>query len=233
MSFKNWNTYVGCSLAWLPGFLVSQQISKDFVCSVLAQIQTSRSPSVIMVRIPSPLPDAMARNHGISVYKYLAVPRSTRFPSSSRSTTTALTVSPFPRNPAPRNASKFPLSFFRSQSTHTISDRAAMASADILSQTLASITTIKLGELSSQRSNFEHGKTKLLDDVRNEPDQRQKLEILLKRIESLPVMGRLNDNLVICLKNLKQFLYVYSRNASTQNSMSQTQWDIQKAMYHK
>src|SRR6266536_4159583 len=38
------------------------------------------------------------------------------------------------------------------------------------------------------------------------PTQREKLEVLLNRIESLPAMGKLNNNPVISLKNLRQFV---------------------------
>ena len=40
-----------------------------------------------------------------------------------------------------------------------------MASSDILSQTLSTITAIKLEELSIQRARFEDGKADLLKDV--------------------------------------------------------------------
>ncbi|RFU29426.1 hypothetical protein B7463_g6884, partial [Scytalidium lignicola] len=81
-----------------------------------------------------------------------------------------------------------------------------MASSDILSQTLSSITTIKLEELSSQQASFEVAKNKLLQDVAAEPDQLEKAQILLDKIESLPSMGKLNQNASTSLKNYRRFL---------------------------
>src|SRR5690242_10221568 len=46
-----------------------------------------------------------------------------------------------------------------------ITTASKMASSDILSQTLSSITTIKLEELSNQRSNYEEAKAELLQAV--------------------------------------------------------------------
>ena len=64
-----------------------------------------------------------------------------------------------------------------------------MASSDILSQTLSSITAIKLEELDLQRSNFENEKAELLEAVRAEPNQREKVRILLDRVEGLSLNG--------------------------------------------
>ncbi|KAF7905705.1 hypothetical protein EAE99_012006 [Botrytis elliptica] len=81
-----------------------------------------------------------------------------------------------------------------------------MASTDILSHTLSSITSIKLEEISSQRSAFEQGKSELLKTVSNQPKQSEKLRILLDRIESLASMGKLKDNKSISLYNIRLFL---------------------------
>jgi hypothetical protein len=81
-----------------------------------------------------------------------------------------------------------------------------MASSDILSQTLSSITAIKLEELSIQRSNFQDGKAELLRAVSDEYNQREKVQILLDQVEGLSSMGKLNDNPLISLKNVKKFL---------------------------
>ncbi|KAK6595862.1 hypothetical protein H4I96_10181 [Botrytis cinerea] len=81
-----------------------------------------------------------------------------------------------------------------------------MASTDILSHTLSSITSIKLEEISTQRSAFEQGKSELLKTVSDQPKQSEKLRILLDRIESLASMGKLKDNKSISLYNIRLFL---------------------------
>jgi hypothetical protein len=81
-----------------------------------------------------------------------------------------------------------------------------MASSDVLSQTLSSITSIKLEEISLQRANFEDAKAALLESVANEPDQREKVHILLNRVEKLASMSKLTDNSLMSLTNVKKFL---------------------------
>jgi len=81
-----------------------------------------------------------------------------------------------------------------------------MASRDILSHTLSSITTIKLDEISSQRSTFEDKKSQLLHAVNAEPDHREKVRILLDGINGLASMGKLKDHPVLSLKNMEKFL---------------------------
>lgn len=81
-----------------------------------------------------------------------------------------------------------------------------MASTDILSQTLSSITTIKLEELSSQQSSFETAKKVLLQDVAAEPNQLEKVQILLDRIESLPSMGTHHNRTTASIENLRRFV---------------------------
>lgn len=55
-----------------------------------------------------------------------------------------------------------------------------MASADILSQTLSSITSIKLDEISYQRNSFETAKKELLKTVEKTADQSLKVKTLLR-----------------------------------------------------
>lgn len=55
-----------------------------------------------------------------------------------------------------------------------------MASSDILSQTLSSITSIKLDEISYHRSSFETAKIELLETVQNTEDQGLKVKALLE-----------------------------------------------------
>lgn len=81
-----------------------------------------------------------------------------------------------------------------------------MASTDILSHTLSSITSIKLEELSRQQSNYEVAKSQLLQDVASEPNQLEKVQILLDRIRELPTMGKFDQKTTISLGNLRRFL---------------------------
>ncbi|TVY87460.1 hypothetical protein LAWI1_G008506 [Lachnellula willkommii] len=81
-----------------------------------------------------------------------------------------------------------------------------MASAEILSRTLSSITGIKLEELSIQRSSFEDEKAKLLKAVSLETSQKEKLRVLLRNIEKLPTMGDINRNPLISVENIRRYL---------------------------
>jgi hypothetical protein len=99
-----------------------------------------------------------------------------------------------------------------------------MAASDILSQTLSTITSIKLDELSRQRSNFEAGKARLLEDVAGEPNQCEKLAILLGRIEHLNSMGKL-DNPLLSLKNVRQFLEQARSDPSVSEKL-QKNWQL-------
>lgn len=106
-----------------------------------------------------------------------------------------------------------------------------MASSDILSQTLSSITAIKLDELSNQRSSFEAGKAELLKAVNDEPDQSKKVQILLDRVEGLSSMGKLNDNPLISLQNIRQFLQQAERDPSVSTKLQQDwQMKLQKEL---
>lgn len=81
-----------------------------------------------------------------------------------------------------------------------------MASSDILSQTLHSITETKLDELSKKRTNFEQGKADLLKRVDAEPIQREKVRILLHGTENLPFMTNLDTHPSLSSWNMKHFL---------------------------
>ena len=100
-----------------------------------------------------------------------------------------------------------------------------MASSDILSQTLSSITAIKLEELDLQRSNFENEKAELLRAVGDEPNQREKVRILLDRVEGLSSMGKLNDNPLISLENVRQFLEQAQNDPSVSEKL-QRDWQV-------
>lgn len=65
-----------------------------------------------------------------------------------------------------------------------------MASSDILSQTLNSITSTKLEQVAKQRGNFEEGKSQLLQQVDRQKSQLEKVKLLQNGIRSLPFMER-------------------------------------------
>ncbi|KAK0103301.1 hypothetical protein ONS95_005331 [Cadophora gregata] len=84
---------------------------------------------------------------------------------------------------------------------------ANMASSDILSQTLSSITSIKLDEISYQRNSFETAKAELLDTARNNTDQASKVKALLKINDgTLPGLGAVDTNASTDFDNMVRFL---------------------------
>ncbi|KAL2070920.1 hypothetical protein VTL71DRAFT_13946 [Oculimacula yallundae] len=81
-----------------------------------------------------------------------------------------------------------------------------MASSDILSQTLSSITSIKLDEISKQRESFETAKRELLEKVQSTSEQGIKVDTLLSINDgTLPGLGSLDDNTVTDLRNIRRF----------------------------
>jgi hypothetical protein len=101
-----------------------------------------------------------------------------------------------------------------------------MASSGILSQTLSSITSIKLTEISDQRAAFESTKTDLLTIVNFETDQRGKVQKLLEGIEGLEAMGNVKDSPIFCLKNIKQFIEQAHSDPSVSTKL-QKDWQAQ------
>lgn len=106
-----------------------------------------------------------------------------------------------------------------------------MASADILSQTLTSITGIKLNEIQNQRNLYEKGKTELLAQVAKEPTQIEKLRVLLDKIDGLAVMGKVNNNPLISLNNARAFLEQAERDPSvTDKQLNDWQVKLEKEL---
>lgn len=103
-----------------------------------------------------------------------------------------------------------------------------MASTDVLCHTLSAITSIKLEEISNQRSAFEQGKADLLQAVSDQPKQSEKLRIFLDRIESLAFMGKLKDNKSISLCNLRKFLQQAQHDPSVSENLLKV-WQEQLA----
>jgi hypothetical protein len=101
-----------------------------------------------------------------------------------------------------------------------------MASSDILSQTLSSITSIKLDEIANQRAAFESAKADLLTVVNFEQDQRKKVQKLLEGIEGLEAMGSVKDSPIFCLKNIKQFIEQAHSDPSVSTKL-QKDWQAQ------
>lgn len=77
------------------------------------------------------------------------------------------------------------------------------SSPEVLSQTLSSITTIKLSQLQKQKTEYETRKRSLLEDVASETDTRKRAKALLDGAQKLPSMAA---NPMISLANLKRFV---------------------------
>lgn len=106
-----------------------------------------------------------------------------------------------------------------------------MASSDILSQTLSSITSIKLDEISSQRAAFEAAKSDLLTVVNHENDPRKKVHQLLEGIEYLDSMSNVKDSPIFCLKNIRQFIEQAHSDPSVSTKLQQDwQAQLEKAL---
>ncbi|KAH8882783.1 hypothetical protein GQ53DRAFT_798583 [Thozetella sp. PMI_491] len=78
-----------------------------------------------------------------------------------------------------------------------------MASSEILSQTLSSITGIKLEQLRQQKTQYELKKRALLEDLATETDPRKRVKAFLEGMEKLPTM---KANPLISGFNLKRFV---------------------------
>ncbi|KAM0332983.1 hypothetical protein ACHAQA_001640 [Verticillium albo-atrum] len=81
-----------------------------------------------------------------------------------------------------------------------------MASSEILSQTLYSITNIKLDQLDKQKNEYESAKAALLDRAASEPEPKRRALLLAEGLEKLPSMTPLADSSTISLENLKRFI---------------------------
>ncbi|KAG7122940.1 hypothetical protein HYQ45_014218 [Verticillium longisporum] len=81
-----------------------------------------------------------------------------------------------------------------------------MASSEILSQTLYSITTIKLDQLDKQKNEYESAKRALLDRASDEPEPKRRALLLAEGLEKLPSMTPVADSSTISLENLKRFI---------------------------
>lgn len=81
-----------------------------------------------------------------------------------------------------------------------------MASTDVLSQTLGSITNIKLEEISTQQAEFEVAKSEILNSVTSQSDQVERVRVLLQGVRRLTNIGKLKESPSLPLQNIQQFL---------------------------
>lgn len=81
-----------------------------------------------------------------------------------------------------------------------------MASSEILSQTLFSITSIKLEQLNKQKNAYESSKRSLLEDAAYETDNKKRAKVLLEGAENLPSMTRLVYDPLVSVNNFKRFV---------------------------
>ncbi|EGO60541.1 hypothetical protein NEUTE1DRAFT_119701 [Neurospora tetrasperma FGSC 2508] len=79
------------------------------------------------------------------------------------------------------------------------------ASSEVLSQTLSSITSIKLDQLQKQKDAYESAKDALLSAADKEADVRKRAETLLDGREKLPSIRRA-DNPMLSADNMKRFV---------------------------
>ncbi|KAL5319863.1 hypothetical protein ACEPPN_012921 [Leptodophora sp. 'Broadleaf-Isolate-01'] len=81
-----------------------------------------------------------------------------------------------------------------------------MAPTDALSETLSSITAVKLDEITKQRRIFEDAKAMILEQVEAEPKLRIKGQLLLDGLEKFITTGEIKPLLTFSFENTRQFL---------------------------
>ncbi|KAG4442603.1 hypothetical protein IFR05_001933 [Cadophora sp. M221] len=81
-----------------------------------------------------------------------------------------------------------------------------MAPTEALSETLSSITSVKIDEITKQRRIFEDAKAKILEQVEAESKLRVKALILLDGLEKFITTGEIKPPLKFSLQNTRQFL---------------------------
>ncbi|KAK1993790.1 hypothetical protein LX36DRAFT_233677 [Colletotrichum falcatum] len=113
-----------------------------------------------------------------------------------------------------------------------------MASFDILSQTLHTITSVKLGQLDKQKASYEAGKRALLDDAAHETDHRKRAKLLVERSEKLPAMNSLANSTLVSVDNLKRFVQqadydpcISESHLNDYESAMRNELDVQSAKY--
>jgi len=81
-----------------------------------------------------------------------------------------------------------------------------MAPNEAMSETLSSVTNIKLAEISKQRAMFENTKADLLKKVAAEPKLREKAAILLEGVKKLIAAGEIKANPSMSIANIEKYL---------------------------
>lgn len=81
-----------------------------------------------------------------------------------------------------------------------------MASSEILSQTLLSITQSKLSQLDKQKDAFETGKRQLNEQAAAEPADDKRTRVLITGAKSLPSMTSLSQDPLMSLSNFDRFM---------------------------
>ncbi|KFY84773.1 hypothetical protein V500_08999 [Pseudogymnoascus sp. VKM F-4518 (FW-2643)] len=100
-----------------------------------------------------------------------------------------------------------------------------MASTDVISQVLDSITSTKLQELSKLRANFELGKAELLELVNAEEQQSKKVLLLLERGEKLCTLEDLGGDTVFSAESIRCFIKQAQHDPSVSVRL-QKEWEV-------
>ncbi|KAK0099708.1 hypothetical protein ONS95_013399 [Cadophora gregata] len=100
-----------------------------------------------------------------------------------------------------------------------------MAPNEALSETLSSVTNIKLAEISKQRDMFEKTKAELLKQAAAEPMLRDKATILLEGVKKLVLSGEIKANPNISLTNIDKFLKQAQYDLSVSRKLLQQRQD--------
>lgn len=100
-----------------------------------------------------------------------------------------------------------------------------MASTDVISQVLDSITSTKLQELSKLRANFELGKSELLELVDAEEQQSNKVLLLLEGGEKLCTLEDLGGDVAFSTKSIRCFIKQAQHDPSVSVTL-QKEWEV-------
>ncbi|CAN8095431.1 unnamed protein product [Discula destructiva] len=93
-----------------------------------------------------------------------------------------------------------------------------MASSEILSQTLLSITRSKLSQLDKQKEAYETGKRQLQERAAAQTDNGERTRALITGASSLPSMTSLSQNPLISLSNFDRFIQQAQNDPSITDS---------------
>ncbi|ELR06513.1 hypothetical protein VC83_07452 [Pseudogymnoascus destructans] len=100
-----------------------------------------------------------------------------------------------------------------------------MASTDVISQVLDSITSTKLQELSKLRVNFELGKAELLELVDAEEQQSKRVLLLLDKGEKLCTLEDLGGDVAFSVESIRCFIKQAQHDPSVSLGL-QKEWEV-------